>query len=335
MRRGLLFVAVLATITGAPSAATSANRPPIVATYAIVTHQKKPFPSDLDATLRIETFNPKTGAITGHGRAAGALTTMTGKVTGSAISMRVWAKGGPVARDKGTIASDGTITGTLRVGSGYSLQTGTWTMRRLATAPVVTDSGFTKAYHGQDTDVYWGLAIRNPSMTHDAVDVAVTVGFVGNNGRLIAGDPLGLGLGLTVKLPVIPAGQTVYLGDRTNRSGRVDVRGLRFEIETKSTPTKRHVLPPVSEEKVSDDGGLLVTATAINPYKTPISPYDYTATAAFYDKGGHIIGGDRSGRGGDDAMNDVAPGGSTPVEFLFGAMDPSVVASARVSVMPK
>ena len=87
---------------------------------------------------------------------------------------------------------------------------------------------------------------------------------------------------------VIPAGKTVYVGnDLTGLLGRAR-EALRNSVAVASTPARRDGLPSVTKFM---SGRPVTLPDATNPYRTAMSPNDYTASVAFDDEQGRIVGG--------------------------------------------
>ncbi len=335
MRRTALCIALAAvaaaahgSLAGPDSAA--AQTPSLVGRYALLTRIEQPIPDEVDGNLSIDTYDPTTGAISGHGRAQGLSYTMSGTVSGSSISMRVSAPGAPTAIDLGTIGTDGTISGTITSGSGSSLRSGTWVMIRLYAPVVVEQTGVSTVHDGHRTTVAsWGVVLANPSTTRDAVRVTVNVELVGADGKPVRDQ----GQMAAQTLTVLPALQTFYLGGDDNLSGDVAVRGVRASVTVGSTPPKRYGLPEVSGVHVDASSGE-ITGTVTNRFSTAISPFDFTADAVLYDRRGRVIGGADLGQVGDLLhLSSIEPGGRAPVTLTAPAGVPaSRIGSARVTV---
>ena len=50
-----------------------------------------------------------------------------------------------------------------------------------------------------------------------------------------------------------------------------------------------------------DPGDKEIAGTVTNPYAASIDPVDYTADAVFFDRQGHVIGGDESAKSATSA----------------------------------
>jgi hypothetical protein len=172
-----------------------------------------------------------------------------------------------------------------------------------------------------------------PSKTHDALNVTVTVKLVGANGKVVSDDQ---GFVWPEIVRVIPAGQTVYVGSDLTAGlfGVVHVKALRISVAVASTPARRYGLPPVSNVHVDATGE--VTGTVTNPYSTAMSPYDYTASAVFYDRHGRIVGGSSGGNIGGYRFANIKPGRRAQVSLIVPQdVSRARIASARVSVFPQ
>ena len=141
----MALAALTTTTTSEAAPHTTTARPPIVGSYTIVTHIKKPFPDEIDGSFQITSYNPNTGAITGHGQGDGADYAMTGTVHGTTHRHARHHQGrfpGDRPRDD---RADGSIIGTIKARSPFGeIESGTWTMTRLATTIVVRESGFSE-----------------------------------------------------------------------------------------------------------------------------------------------------------------------------------------------
>ena len=136
MRRYTVLVAVstavvLGAAVGANGAAVSLQ-PSLIGSYNVVLHFTTPasYAGTQTAFEQIDTFNPKTGALSGLGavQEIGGRFAFTGTVKGNAVRFFVV---GPsdTAINLGRIARDGTISGTLtcQTGTGVTI-TGTFVM---------------------------------------------------------------------------------------------------------------------------------------------------------------------------------------------------------------
>ena len=322
-------------VGGTASSAPVTSRHPVVGSYSLVTTITRPTRIVARGTLVIDTYNPSTGAVTGHGVAHGLPLSMTGTVRGSTITMRVVNEFG-IASDRGRIHPDGTIKGTilasLRPRFGGVKQDGTWSMTPSVVA--VPKVGLTVTHRGhRSTDVTWGVELRNTSNSRDAFNVTVDVRPLSKAGKVVgAYQPF---LGSSVQ--AIPAGRTVYLGRDETLLGAVAVAKLRLTVVVDSTSAKRYVLPPVSNVRMDAARGT-VTATITNPYEKSISPFDLDASLVLYDRSGRIVGGDAGGHIGDfdpgaGGLLAIKPGGQAPVWFLRAGLDR--VASAHITVAPQ
>jgi len=196
---------------------------------------------------------------------------------------------------------------------------------------VVRETGVSTKHLGHmNTEASWGAVLVNPSRTHDAIRIGVTVTLLGATGKPIPVQ----GVVVDGTLPLIPAGQMFYLGGNSNLRGDVQVRGVRVDLTIGATIPKRYGLPTVSNPHVGTNGQISVTIT--NPYATSIRPYDYTADAVLFDQRGRVIGGFDLGQIGNFIHeSSIRPRGQVPLSFFtLGAVSAARIASARVSVFP-
>jgi hypothetical protein len=322
VQRLALMLAVFAVCAAVSSASTQRQRP-LIGSYGLVTRIETPRRIVAPGSLSIDTYNPSTGAIAGHGfdEYEVAPASMTGTVHGSTVTMRVVNRYG-VASDRGTVYPNGTIRGTITARAGKVTERGTWTMTPFEL--VVQKTGLSLEHLGhQTTKVTWGVELQNVSTTRDAVDVRIKAEALTKTGRVVS-DQLGL---LTPQVRVIPAGDTIYVGGDDSLDGAVEVARIRVSVtHVSSRPTKRYTLPPVSNVKI-DRANRRVTGTLTNPYRTRMSTYDYTPSVVFYDRGGRVIGGDNVGDISDVSQSQwIKPGGHASVENLI----PSEIALDRI-----
>jgi hypothetical protein len=235
-----------------------------------------------------------------------------------------------VGEDGATTGQAGSIRGALRQTMGGASAS----VLGVTTSPVarlaVRQIGVHARHLGRRaTNVSWGVALANPSRSNDAHDVKVYVAVVGPNGKVIP-DEGQVVVGETI--PVIPSGQTVYLGGDSSLLGDIDVRGVQMTASIGSTKPKADVLPSVTHVRVSPSTGTVI-GTVTNPYSTSMSPRDYQATAVFFDRRGRVIGGSQKGSFGTLAA--MEPGAHTSVSFPgSGAIPSSRLGSARITVLP-
>jgi len=185
-----------------------------------------------------------------------------------------------------------------------------------------------------DTEVSYGIELRDSSASRDATNVTLDVRPLTKAGKLASGDAFVSPL--LSPASVIPAGQTFYFGSHESLTGDVPVARLRVTVVAGAIPPKRRVLPPVSNIRI-DHGRGTITATLTNPYSKPISPYDYTASLVVYDGNGRIIGGDDGPAIsiGGLSSRDIKPGAQAPIKAFFPEDVPgSSIASARITIAP-
>jgi hypothetical protein len=330
--RQLAFASALFAVCASVSSASTQRQPPLVGSYWLVTRIQTPFRASAPGSISIDTYNPSTGAITGHGYddSETAPLSMTGTVHGSTLTMRVVNRYG-VASDHGIIYPNGTIRGTITAKAGNVTERGTWTMTPFEL--VVRKAGFSLEHFGhQFTDVTWGAVLENVSKTRDALEVRTVPDALTKAGRVVSGQ---LGL-VSPRTRVIPAGDAIYIGGDSSLTGWIQVARVRVSItEVSSRPTKRYRLPPVSDIRI-DRAQHRVTGTLTNPYATRISTYDYWQSAVFYDRGGHVIGGSDDGDIGDLSQSQwIKPGGRASVALQIPDQIVGRVASARITVLPE
>jgi len=204
-------------------------------------------------------------------------------------------------------------------------------LARLDGSVVVREAGVSTVHLGRRTTrASWGVVLANTSRTHDALAVTVAVKLVAANGTAVPGQ----GRVVTQRLPLIPAGKTFYLGGETTLLGEGSVRRVQAEVTAVgSTPSKRYVLPPMSDVYFDTSTGQMA-GTVRNPYSLPISSYDLSADIVFFDRRGRVIGGGGPGEIGS-LESDLKPGSVAPVSFFVPAgLALSRIASARVTVFP-
>ena len=320
VQRLALMLAVFAVCAAVSSASTQGQRR-IVGSYGLVTRIETPRRIVAPGSLSIDTYNPSTGAITGHGfdEYEVARASMTGTVHGSTVTMRVVNRYG-VASDRGTIYPNGTIRGTITARAGKVTERGTWTMTPFEL--VVQKTGFSLEHLGhQSTNFAWGAELHNVSTTRDAVDVSIKTEAVTKTGRVLADPTL-----LASHVRVIPAGGTIYIGSDDSFDGPVEVARMRVSItQVSSRPTKRYTLPLVTDVKI-DRANRRVTGTLTNTYRTRMSTYDYRPSVVFYDRGGRVIGGNDVGTLGVGQSQWIKPGSQASLWTLI----PSEVALDRI-----
>lgn len=204
-------------------------------------------------------------------------------------------------------------------------------MAHLDGSIVVRETGVSTIHLGRRTTrASWGVVLANTSRTHDALAVTVAVKLVAPNGTAVPGQ----GRVVRQRLPLIPAGKTFYLGGETTLLGDGRVRGVRAEVTAVgSTPSKRYVLPPMSDVYLDTSTGQMA-GTVRNPYSMAISSYDLTADIVFFDRRGRVIGGGGPGEIGN-LESDLEPGSGAPVSFFVpDGLALSRIASARVTLSP-
>ena len=324
-------LAVVLIVAAAPDAVAS-KRPSLIGTYKDVTTVKGfgPYAGTTTGLDHIDAYDASTGAISGHGENQGLGYTSAGTVTGNEISLRVIAKGA-TATNVGLIGPDGTITGTVQEKARGTTVTGSFTMTRLDASVLVLHTGVSAKHIGHLTTLAsWGVVLANPSHSNDAVGVNVIVNLVGPNGKAI---PYGEGQVAEETLSVIPAGHFFYLGAVSTLLGDYNVQGVTATASIDSTPTKRYGLVPVTGIHI-DPGSKEIAGTVTNPYAASIDPVDYTADAVFFDRQGHVIGGDDIGEIGNIGAGGILkPGEQSPVSFISPGVFPlSEVASVEISV---
>ena len=325
-------IAVLGLVLAlAVVASGSARSSSIVGTYRVVTHATAGPGSGkkYHATFRIETFNASTGRFTGSGtQVEGQFAfAITGTVKGTTMTMHVRApEVDYTAFDKGTIAPNGNISGTLTDTQHHKA---TWTMTRLAPptpAPqvVAVTSGFDRdTTTGAASEIDYGVILRNKSSVSDAMDLTVTVRAADASGRSMATDEIPVSL--------IPAGGTFVVAGLLLPSVSLTVTKLRVTVKVGRHETKGRRLPAVSNVKLDTSGGQLldVTGRVSNSYRRTMSQ-DAPIYVIFLNAQGRIVGGAASSTGAQ-----VRPGATVSFGVEGVVNSPSAhAASARVSVDP-
>ena len=330
-RRLRLGVALGVVLALGFAASVSARSPGIVGTYRVVTHATAGpgIGKTYHATFRIETFNASTGRFTGSGmQVEGQYAfTLTGTVKGSTMTMQVRApEVNYTAFDKGTIAPNGNISGTLTDTQHHKAM---WTMTRLAPptpAPQVVSvaSGFDRdTTTGAASEIEYGVILRNKSSVSDAMDLTVTVRAADASGRSVATDEIPVSL--------IPAGGTFVVAGLLTPSVSLTVTRLRVTVKVGRHGTKGRRLPAVSNVKLDTSGGQLldVTGRVSNPYRKAMSQ-DAPIYVVFLNAQGRIVGG-----AADSTGAQVRPRATVSFGVEGVVNNPNAhVVSARVSVDP-
>lgn len=281
----------LATLLGLLLLAGPVNARPvsIVGTYRVVTHATTGAVGTYYATFHIDSFNPSTGAITGHGNQGSVASfTISGTVKGSTIVMRVTDTSlGYTAYDRGTIAPDGNISGTL---TDTNHNTGTWTMTRLATPvsspPVLPQvvavaSGIDRDMSGNGgSDMDYGVILKNRSTSYDAVNLTATVRAVDVEGRSVATDE--------ITISVIPAGSKFAIAGLMTPSVSLVPTRLKVSVKVGQRRPKGIRLPVATNVLLHQF--LDVTGRFTNPYRRAMSQ-DAPIYAVFLDAQGRVVGG--------------------------------------------
>jgi hypothetical protein len=335
-RFGLAAALVLVLATGLVASVSAAgmdasHSPGIVGTYSVITLATSGAVGTYRATFHIDTFNASTGAITGHGNQGSVASfTITGRVKGSTLVMRVTNSAlGYTAFDKGTIASNGNISGTL---TDTNHNTGTWTMTRLVTASrppaprvVAVASGFDQdtTTPGAGSEIDYGVILKNGSTTYDAINLTVTVRAADTSGRSVATDQ--------IPVTLIPAGGTFVVAGLLLPSVSLAVARLQVSVKVGRQSAKRRRLPTVSNVKLDASGGQLlnVTGRISNTYRKAMSQ-DAPIYVIFLNAQGRIVGGANDSTGAQ-----VRPGATVlfSVQGVVNGANANPV-SARVSVDP-
>lgn len=192
------------------------------------------------------------------------------------------------------------------------------------------NSGWTQDIFSHDqSDLTYGLVLKNRSRTQDAVGIEVLTEMLGPKGGVLAGD--------YAKVAVIPAGKVFYVG-----SGSLPILNpgavtrLRVSIKVRKTQAKRLSLPGVGKARVDKTIYGAFVATTRNPYSAAINMYDASAYAVIYDRNGRLIGGgDEVGGLALDSGESLPPGRATLVSVQFPTSIPlSRIGSVRISVDP-
>ena len=138
----------------------------------------------------------------------------------------------------------------------------------------VVAAGWSGSYVGYSI----GVVLRNRLRTLDALHVT---------GTLKVKRPSGWETSGYLLVPVIPAGQTVYVASLTGVSGP-----LRISLDVGSERPMHYHLPPVSDIKI-DRAKDEINATVTNPYNHPLSitSVNTEADAVIFDRKGIVIGG--------------------------------------------
>lgn len=232
---------------------------------------------------------------------------------------------GYTAFDKGTIALNGNISGTL---TDTNHNTGTWTMTRVVTTPrprvVAVASGFDRdTGPGAGSVIDYGVILKNASRTYDAINLTVTVRAADTSGRSVATDQ--------IPVTLIPASGTFVVAGVLAPSVSLVVTRLQVTVKVGQQRIKGRRLPAVSNVKLDTSGGQLlnVTGRVSNTYRKALSQ-DAPIYAIFLNARGRIVGGASDATGAQ-----VRPGATVSFRVQGVVNSPNAnPVSARVSVDP-
>jgi hypothetical protein len=192
---------------------------------------------------------------------------------------------------------------------------------------VVEQTGFTQRSSGGVTHVAYGLELVNSSYDLDALDVGVTVRFLGAGGHSLASD--------SIRLTGVPASTTFYVGGRARVVRRARIARLLTTVSVRASREVRLFLPVAADVRLGSDrfGRLRVTGWLTNAYtKTLVGAA--TVYAVIFDGKGSVIGGGAemiaSATGGE-----VAPGQTGAFEITaLSPTPPRRAVFAGVSIDP-
>ena len=319
----VLVIAAVASLASGASGATTVAQ--LVGSYSVISR----FQGQSDrSTMVIDRYDRSTGRVSGHG--GQGLESMTGAVSGNRITMRLalLISPGTYVGYEGTIHADGTISG--RLGPTPGVKSGAWKMTPL---PIVIQRvGYTvlTAQH----EVSWGVEVRNASSSRSATGVILYITALSRAGTLIT--DRGQGVADFWRIGAIPPGATVYLGHVTHQLVDVgQVATLDVTPDVGSWRTGGEQLPRIADVRLHP-ASRTVTAIVTNPYRTPMRPYKYIATAVLYGRGGQIIsGGDSWYIERIDSGQTLMPGHEANVRVAIRPGVPLArIRSARLTVAP-
>jgi hypothetical protein len=157
---------------------------------------------------------------------------------------------------------------------------------REAARVVVTKTGFSeeRLSGGSARRVAYGLVLANRSYEQDALEVRVSVRFLGAGGRRLGSD--------SVSLVGVPASTTFYLGARARLPGRVAVQRLVARVSVGASRERGLFLPVVTVVRVRSDrlGRLRVSGALTNADMRTLSEAA-TVYAVVFDAKGRVVGG--------------------------------------------
>jgi hypothetical protein len=135
------------------------------------------------------------------------------------------------------------------------------------------------------TDVAYGLELVNRSYDLDALDVSVTVRFLGARGRSLASD--------SIRLNGVPASTTFYVGGRTRVVRGNEIARLLTTVTVRASRKRRLLLPVAADIRLRTDrfGWLRVTGKLTNADTKTLSGAATVYAVIFDGKGSVISGG--------------------------------------------
>ena len=188
---------------------------------------------------------------------------------------------------------------------------------------VVVSTGFSQQSSSANTDVDYGIVLRNTSPDRDARNVQVTVNAVGAQNVVLDTN--------TSTVLTIPAGSTYYFGGRSFYSGSAVTTRLDAVAQVGESVAKESTLPAPANVRLepSSLGGVEVLGEVKNTAATPLSSFA-RITAVLFDSQGRVVGG-----GSGSLESDVPPGARIGFRLFATSVPPAGAASAQVSIEPE
>jgi hypothetical protein len=151
---------------------------------------------------------------------------------------------------------------------------------------VMTGRGYSVSGEG----IGWGVVVQNKSATDDALQIQVTVNFMtGANGDILKTE--------AENIPVIPSGQTYYIGDDSVVDTKSDAKRLKYmdvSISTGDWQAKQYGLAKISKLRILPQdflGGVSVAGQIENTLDQPLSQLAKIGVVVFGANGAVVCGG--------------------------------------------
>ncbi len=187
---------------------------------------------------------------------------------------------------------------------------------------VVVSTGFSQASSTANTEVDYGIVLRNTSPDSDARNVHVTVNAVDAQNAVLDSN--------ASTVLTIPAGSTYYFGGRSFYSGSAVTTRVEAFAQVEESVATGGALPAAANVRLepSSLGGVEVLGELRNTAATPLSSFA-RITAVLFDSHGKVVGG-----GSASPESDVPPGARIGFRLFATSVSPAVAASAQVSIEP-